>query len=78
MKSLLYFRSEELVLAKFDGDYYRAIVLGREMATYSVLYLDYGNINDVKVEEMIRFPRFLLDMEVFPVVCFVESKNLRS
>ena len=75
--SLLFnFRTEELVLAKFEGDFYRAVVLGSEIdtKTYTVLYLDYGNITEVKEVDMIKFPEFLLEAEVFPLICHVKSK----
>ncbi|CAO1358548.1 unnamed protein product [Diamesa tonsa] len=67
--------SEELVLAKFEGDFYRAVVLGSdiETETYTVLYLDYGNINNVEAGDMVKFPEFLLEAEVFPLICHVKN-----
>jgi hypothetical protein len=51
---------EEMVLAKFQDVYYRACVIDKKDKNYTVVFVDYGNVETVKVSDIKPFDKSLM------------------
>ncbi|XP_044746175.1 uncharacterized protein LOC123307802 [Coccinella septempunctata] len=69
----------EMILAFFEGDWYRALVLEKmENGIYQILFVEYGNIIEVTKNEIRRFPKELKDIPMLGLLCQLKVKNTEA
>lgn len=66
-------KCEEMILAKFEGDFYRACVTDKNEKGYVVLFVDFGNTDTVQASDIKPFDKSLM-MDI--VTNDVELQNI--
>lgn len=58
-----------MILAKFEGNYYRAISTAKKGASFIVFFIDYGNIAEVAPTDIVPFsPKLQMEIILHEVV----------
>ena len=69
-----YFSAHELILAKFDDKFFRAMCMQvLENGKFAVQYIDYGNIADISSAHIMQLPHKFLHHPTIAHVCYVEG-----
>ncbi|KAG1659857.1 Tudor domain-containing protein 1 [Nymphon striatum] len=70
---------EEIVFAKFEGDWYRGNVISiTDEGTYMVQYIDFGNVSEVEIENIRRMPRKFAKLPKFSYCGSLHNVNILS
>ncbi|KAM9840297.1 tudor domain-containing protein 15 [Aulostomus maculatus] len=77
LKSAPSVRVNDLVLAQYeeDGDLYRALVKEQEGSSFSVEFVDYGNLAVVKKENICSLPKKYFSQPRFSISCSLLDPN---
>lgn len=70
------FRLEEIVLARFEDEFYRGICLSKKgEKKFEIQYIDYGNMETVSIKDIRKLPT-ILALPICAHSCVVRSKKI--
>jgi Tudor domain len=66
-------KKDEIVLAKFDGSYYRGVVKARQDEGFLIHYIDYGNSATVPEQGIKKLDKKLMEFEIVVHPCYMAN-----
>nr|XP_042899962.1 tudor domain-containing protein 1 isoform X1 [Parasteatoda tepidariorum] len=65
----------EIVLAKYEDAWYRALIVNDYAPNYEVLYVDFGNSEEISIKDMRRMTNAFMSLEVQTHPCLLTGYN---